>query len=105
MTEAIYIEVTAKKEELKGKRRVSVGGMLKHLGVSTLGYNAWFKRLPSERLKRKERTKEKRTSKYMALCNISQFNIIEKPTKLFTLPNLRTLFLSPSVKSIGQSEV
>lgn len=57
MTEAIYIEITAKKEELDGIRRVSISGMLKHLGVSRSGYNAWLKRSPSEQLKRKDRIK------------------------------------------------
>nr|WP_021171210.1 IS3 family transposase [Sporomusa ovata]EQB24636.1 transposase [Sporomusa ovata DSM 2662] len=59
MTEAIYIEVTAKKEELDKKRRVSISGMLKHLGVSRSGYTAWLKRSPSEQSKRKARIKQK----------------------------------------------
>lgn len=59
MTEAIYIEVTAKKEELDKKRRVSISGMLKHLGVSRSGYTAWLKRSPSEQSKRKMRIKQK----------------------------------------------
>ncbi|RCX14367.1 helix-turn-helix protein [Anaerobacterium chartisolvens] len=33
--------------------------MLKYLGVSRSGYNAWLKRLPSDRTKRKEMLKEK----------------------------------------------
>ena len=59
MTEAIYIEVAAKKEELDKERRVSISGMLKHLGVSRSGYNAWLKRFPSEQSKRKARIKQK----------------------------------------------
>ena len=41
MTEAIYLEVAEKAEAArKAKRRVSVSGMLKILGVSRAGYNA-----------------------------------------------------------------
>ena len=41
MTEAIYLEVTEKAEAAhKAKRRVSVSGMLKILGVSRSGYHA-----------------------------------------------------------------
>ena len=44
MTEAIYLEVTEKAEAArKAKRRVSVSGMLKILGVSRSGYRAWLK--------------------------------------------------------------
>ena len=46
MTEAIYLEVTEKAEAArKAKRRVSVSGMLKKLGVSRSGYNAWINSL------------------------------------------------------------
>ena len=49
MTEAIYLEVTEMAETAyKAKRRVSVSGMLKHLGVSRSGYHAWLKRVPSK---------------------------------------------------------
>ena len=48
MTEAIYLEVTEMAETAhKAKRRVSVSGMLKHLGVSRSSYHAWLKRVPS----------------------------------------------------------
>ena len=48
MTEAIYLEVKEMAETAhKAKRRVSVSGMLKHLGVSRSGYHAWLKRVPS----------------------------------------------------------
>ena len=41
MTEAIYLEVTEMAETAhKAGRRVSVSGMLKHLGVSRSGYRA-----------------------------------------------------------------
>lgn len=54
MTEAIYLEVENKYEYLKGKRRVSVSGMLCILGVSRSGYNSWLHHLPSNQQKRKE---------------------------------------------------
>ena len=41
----------------KSKRRVSVSGMLKHLGVSRSGYHAWLKRVPSNTEKRREAVK------------------------------------------------
>ena len=48
MTEAIYLEVTERAEAAhKAKRRVSVSGMLKILGVSRSGYRAWLKHVPS----------------------------------------------------------
>ena len=53
MTEAIYIEVKHKVDELNGKRHVSVSGMLRHLGVSRSGYNAWLVRQPSKQEQRK----------------------------------------------------
>ena len=54
MTEAIYLEVTEMAETAhKAKRRVSVSGMLKHLGVSRSGYHAWLKRVPSNTEKRR----------------------------------------------------
>ena len=59
MTEAIYIEVESKCEDLKEKRRVSVSGVLNILGVSRSGYNAWLNRLPSNQEKRKQAVKEK----------------------------------------------
>ena len=60
MTEAIYLEVTEKAEAArKAKRRVSVSGMLKHLGVSRSGYHAWLKRVPSNTEKRREAVKAK----------------------------------------------
>ncbi|MBV4441680.1 IS3 family transposase [Clostridium tyrobutyricum] len=58
MTEAIYLEVLNKHEELKGERRVSISGMLSILGVSRSGYNSWLHRLPSGRQKRKKAVKE-----------------------------------------------
>lgn len=60
MTEAVYLEVTEKVQKLKEKKRqVSVNGMLKYLGVSRSGYNAWLKRLPSNQHNRRESVKEK----------------------------------------------
>ena len=60
MTEAIYLEVTEKAEAAhKAKRRVSVSGMLKILGVSRSGYRAWLKHVPSNAEKRRESVKAK----------------------------------------------
>jgi putative transposase len=59
MTEAIYLEVAKKCEELEGKRLVSVTGMLRFLGVSRSGYLSWLHRLPSNQQKRKRATKER----------------------------------------------
>ncbi len=60
MTEAIYLEVMEMAETAhKAKRRVSVSGMLKHLGVSRSGYHAWLKRVPSNTEKRRESVKAK----------------------------------------------
>ena len=60
MTEAIYLEVTEKAEEArKAKRRVSVSGRLKILGVSRFGYHAWLKHVPSNAEKCRESVKAK----------------------------------------------
>ena len=60
MTEAIYLEVTEKTEAAhKAKRRVSVSGMLKHLGVSRSGYRAWLKHVPSNTEQRRKAVKNK----------------------------------------------
>jgi transposase InsO family protein len=60
MTEAIYLEVNKKTETAKkAGRRVSVAGMLKYLGVSRSGYNAWKKHVPSNTQKRREMVKNK----------------------------------------------
>ena len=60
MTEAIYLEVSAKTETAKkAGRRVSVSGMLKFLGVSRSGYHAWLHRVPSDTEKRRKAIKTK----------------------------------------------
>ncbi len=60
MTEAIYLEVSEKTETAKSeKRRVSVSGMLKYLGVSRSGYLSWLSRVPSHTPKRKDMVKTK----------------------------------------------
>ncbi len=60
MTEAIYLEVTEMAETAhKAKHRVSVSGMLKHLGVSRSDYHTWLKRVPSNTEKRCEVVKIK----------------------------------------------
>ena len=63
MTEAIYLKVTEMAETAhKAKRRVSVSGMLKHLGVSPSGYHAWLKlRVPSNTEKRRKAVKAKKS--------------------------------------------
>ena len=43
----------------EGKRRLNVSGVLRVLGVSRSGYNSFKKRLPSDRIKRKEEIKAK----------------------------------------------
>ena len=50
MTEAVYTataEYIVEMEQRPVKHRVSVSGVLKRLGVSRSGYNAWKKRCPS----------------------------------------------------------
>ena len=60
MTESIYLEVTEKTEAAhKAKRRVSVSGMLKHLGVSRSGYRAWLKHVPSNTEQHRKAVKNK----------------------------------------------
>lgn len=43
----------------KGKSRLNVSGVLRILGVSRSGYTSFKKRLPSDRIKRKENLKVK----------------------------------------------
>ena len=58
--EVIYFEVAEKAEAAReAKRRVSVSGMLKTLGVSRSGYRAWLKHVPSNAEKRRESVKTK----------------------------------------------
>ncbi|WP_094607927.1 hypothetical protein SPACI_040170 [Sporomusa acidovorans DSM 3132] len=64
MTEAIYLEVKHKAEDKKEKRRVSVSGMLRYLGVSRSGYKAWLIRFPSDQEKRKLMVQSKIQSIY-----------------------------------------
>lgn len=59
MTEAIYLEVQKASGEVKEKRRFSVSGVLKRLGVSRSGYLDWRQRQPSSQQKRKEMIKKK----------------------------------------------
>ena len=60
MTEAIYLEVSEKTEAAKkAGRRVSVSGMLKFLGVSRSGYQAWLHHVPSDTEKRRKTVKTK----------------------------------------------
>ena len=60
MTQAIYLEVSEMAETAhQAGRRVSVSGMLKHLGVSRSGYHAWLKHVPSNMEQRREAIKAK----------------------------------------------
>ncbi|MDO4313287.1 MAG: IS3 family transposase, partial [Eubacteriales bacterium] len=62
MTKAIYAataEYEAEIKQLPVKRRVSVSGILYHLGVSRSGYHAWKKRIPSDTQKRREKIMHK----------------------------------------------
>ena len=60
ITEAIYLEVSEKTAAArKQKRRVSVSGMLKYLGVSRSGYRSWLNRTPSDTEKHREYIKTK----------------------------------------------
>ena len=60
MTEAIYLEVSEKTEAArKARRRVSVSGMLKFLGVSRSGYHSWLYHVPSKAEKRHNAIKSK----------------------------------------------
>lgn len=53
--EAIFISVLEKAEiARRDKRRVSVSGMLKKLGVSRSGYHVWLKHIPSNSEKHRE---------------------------------------------------
>ena len=62
MTEAIYTataEYIVEMEQRPVKHRISVSGVLKHLGVSRSGYLAWKKRCPSTSEKHRGEIKEK----------------------------------------------
>ena len=62
MTEAVYTataEYIVEMEQRPMKHRVSVSGILKRLGVSRSGYNAWKKRCPSAAEKHRGEVKEK----------------------------------------------
>lgn len=62
MTKTLYAatsEYVAEIHNLPVKRRVSVSGILKKLGVSRSGYNSWKKRLPSDTSIRQTVLKEK----------------------------------------------
>lgn len=59
MTTAIYIEVAAKMEAAKAaRRRVSLSGMLRILGVSRSGFRAFLKRRSTKSQHRKEQIKK-----------------------------------------------
>ena len=57
MTKAVYTataEYILEMAQRPVKHRVSVSGVLKHLGISRSGYNAWKKRCPSATEKHRE---------------------------------------------------
>ena len=59
ITEAIYLQVSEQAEIAKEEGRpISVSGMLRKLGVSRSGYNAWRHRLPSDTSIRRQEVKE-----------------------------------------------
>ncbi|MBS6397560.1 MAG: IS3 family transposase [Clostridiales bacterium] len=61
MTKAIYTatsEYISEVENYPVKHRVSVSGVLRILGVSRSGYNAWLKHVPSKTEERRNRIKE-----------------------------------------------
>ena len=95
MTEAIYLEVTEMAETAhKAKRRVSVSGMLKHLGVSRSGYHAWLKRVPSNTEKRREAVKAKIQDIYdeskqnYGAPKITEYSYAAEPPVQFRLSHL-----------------
>ena len=62
LTKALYTATSEYVKEIKSlpvKRQVSVSGILKKLGVSRSGYNAWKKRVPSDTSVRRAVLKEK----------------------------------------------
>ncbi len=60
MTETIYLEVSEKtKAARKAGHRAFVSGMLKFLGVSRSGYNAWLRHVPSKTETRRKLVKVK----------------------------------------------
>ena len=80
MTEAIYLEVTEKAEAAhKAKRRVSVSGMLKILGVSRSGYRAWLKHVPSNAEKRRESKPKSR----IFTINLNRITVLPKSHKCY----------------------
>ena len=61
MTKVLFEETAAKEVELleQDERRLNVSGVLRKLGVSRSGYNAWKNREPSKQAIHKEELKEK----------------------------------------------
>ena len=62
MTEAVYTataEYIVEMEQRPVKHHVSVSRVLKHLGVSRSGYNAWKKRVPSATERHRGEIKQK----------------------------------------------
>ena len=69
MTKTLYSATSKYVKEINNlpvKRQVSVSGILKKLGVSRSGYNAWKKRVPSDTSVRRTVLKEKIQKIYVA---------------------------------------
>ena len=69
MTKTLYSATSKYVKEINNlpvKRQVSVSGILKKLGVSQSGYNAWKKRAPSDTSVRRTVLKEKIQKIYVA---------------------------------------
>ena len=69
MTKTLYSATSKYVKEINNlpvKRQVSVSGILKKLGVSRSGYNAWKKRVPSDMSVRRTVLKEKIQKNYDA---------------------------------------
>ena len=69
MTKAIYATISEYVDELMSlpeKRRFSVSGVLKRLGVSRSGYLAWKKHIPSDTELHREKVKAKIQNIYNA---------------------------------------
>ena len=79
MTEAVYTataEYIVEMEQRPVKHHVSVSGVLKHLGVSRSGYNAWKKRVPSATEKHRGEIKQKIRKKRTSIPSRTKKNVI-----------------------------
>ena len=96
MTKAIYVataEYEAEIKQLPVKRRVSVSGILYHLGVSRSGYHAWKKRVPSDTQKRREKIMHKIREIY------------DESTRIMARPKLRRNLKRPDFMPVKKQSV